>query len=196
MKRTLIKAAVITFACIVAAASATYLVLSVAAPSALADVYGNAGNYTHAAELYMRAYDADGKYGHIVSAAEYAVMSKNDALIVKTVDKLIDDDDYSEYNRNSFDDALFLTSRYVAARYATESDKRAVTDAAFTLLTAYVSHNQVETLIVAAYDARDKDTLSYISSKLETLDTDGFTDSQTAVLNNDKTIIAKALNDF
>ena len=109
---------------------------------------------------------------------------------------LIDDDDYSEYNRNSFDDALFLTSRYVAARYSSEADKRAVADVAFTLLTAYVSHNQVETLIVAAYDARDKDTLSYISSKLDALDTSGFTDSQKAVLNSDKTIIAKALNDF
>ncbi|MBO4572784.1 MAG: hypothetical protein J5762_03340 [Clostridia bacterium] len=196
MKRTLIKAAVITFAALVAAASATYIVLSAAAPAVLAGVYGNAGNYSHAAELYMRAYDADNKFENIVSAAEYAVMGKNDALIVKTVDKLIDDDDYSEYNRNSFDDALFLTSRYVAARYSLEADKCAVADVAFTLLTAYVSHNQVETLIVAAYDAKDKDTLSYISSKLDALDTSGFTDSQKAVLNSDKTIIAKALNDF
>ena len=192
MKKLVIKVVLITLACIVATVAAVYALLFFAAPDALASVFGNAGGYEKAVGYELKAYENKGDIGFAVAASDYALKSGKDELIIKAVGKFVADDEYAEYSANNREHTMLLTSKYIVAKYAANCD--GVVDEAFSLLVGYDSHNQVESLIVAAYEKGDKVTLTAISARLDELDTTAFTEDQLTVLHNDKVIIQKALN--
>lgn len=193
MKKLGLKVALITVTALIAVASLAYIVARIAFPSSLASVYGNAGNYSRASQLLINAYDSRGNFDDITAACEYAVKSKNDTLIIKSVGKLIDDEKFSEYNITDNDSATFLTSRYVVALYGVEQDKAAVVDKAFSLLVGYPPHNQVEALIVKAYDENDKQTLAFIKERLNAIDASTLSAEQKTTYENDLYVIENAL---
>ena len=194
MKKLVIKSVVITLACVVAVGAIAYILLVTVFPGALASIYGNMGGYEQAARYEINAYDKSGNVLSIVAAGDYAVKSGKDELIVATVDKFISDDEYGDYTKNNALHSAFLTSKYIVARYNTEGGGQAVVDKAFSMLLGYDSHNQVESLLVAAYDKGDADTLRLISVGLDLLDTSAFSEDQLAVLNRDKEVVQKALS--
>ena len=194
MKKLVLKTVVITLACVVAAGAIAYILLVTAFPGTLASIYGNMGGYEKAAYYLVNDYNNKGDISSIVSAGDYAAKSGKDKLIVTTVEKFISDDEFDSYTEDNASHSVFLTSKYIVARYNTDGGSQELVDKAFSLLVAYDSHNQVESLIFVAYDISDKDTLSLISARLDGLDTSLFTDAQLTAYNNDKVIIERALN--
>ena len=194
MKKLVLKAVVVTLACVVAAGAIAYILLVTVFPGALASVYGNMGGYEKAAYYLVSDYNNKGDISTIVSAGDYAVKSGKDKLVVTTVEKFISDDEFDSYTKDNASHSVYLTSKYIVARYNVDGGSQALVDKAFSLLVGYDSHNQVESLIVAAYDKNDKDTLSLISVGLDDLDTSSFTEEQSIVYNNDKVVIERALS--
>ena len=194
MKKTVIKSVVITLACVVATGAIIYVLLLTAFPGALASLYANTGNYGGAVRYESRAYDNSGDIALIVTAAGYAAQSGNNDLIIETVEKFVSDDEFAKYTEDNFEHSTFLTAKYVVARYEKEGGSQALVDKAFSLLVGYASHNQVEYLLVAAYEKGDKDTLRKISVGLDGIDRATLTEQQKVYLDNDKAVIEKALS--
>ena len=194
MKKTVLKSVVITLACVVATGAIIYVLLLTAFPGALASLYANMGNYENAVRYESKAYDKSGDISVIVAASDHAAQSGKNQLIIETVEKLISDDEYAKYSGENLEHCTFLTAKYVVARYEKEGGSEALVDKAFSLLIGYDSHNQVESLMVAAYDKGDKDTLSMIYDGLIGLDETSLSEKQKVCLDNDITVIEKAIS--
>lgn len=171
MKKVAIKTAIITLASIVLVACITLVVVMTAFPSAFASFCANVGSYGVASRFELTAYERSGNVKSAVLSADYAVMSGNDQLVCSSVGQLIGDDEFESFKAAHSDKIEFLTVRYVASRYKVEGASQALVDYAFSCLTGFKAHNQVESLIACAVESSDKVTLSAILDGLNQLKT-------------------------
>ena len=192
MKKLVIKVVIISLTAIIAIFSITYLLLSILYPISLAKFYGNIGSYNVAAGFAEMQYEKDDNIQHIVLASDYAFKLNNDELVTKYAEMALNDDEYAEYSVKNEKRAGILLSHFIKAKYELEGGNVA-TEQAFKYLVGYKSHNIVETLMVAAYDKNDKQTLALIKERLEALDKTNLSEVEQDVLQNDILVINSLL---
>jgi|GEM_PF-2798749 len=194
MKKLVIKTVVITLLAAAMTAVTVFLIITLAFPATIAGFYGDVGDYRKAANYEIKAYERDGSISHAVAAGDYALKSGDDELVAKTVVYVINDDEYDDFASENVYHATMLTSKYIVAEYLLNGASEQLIDKAFSLLVGYVDHNQVESLIVAAYEKRDKETLTAVYNRLSALDKGSLSESEKVVLSNDLTILEKAIS--
>ena len=192
MKGLSIKVALITLAVILATIIITYLSLTALSPITIAKFYGNVGSYKEAAGFAEMQYQKNGNIQDIVLASDYSAKINDVESVIKYAELALADSEYEAYYSENETRASIMLSHYIKVKYETAGGEVACSQA-FKYLVGYKSHNVVETLMVTAYENKDKATLSLILVGLNGLDRTKLSQEEKDVLESDLIIINSAI---